>query len=226
MSIGAAQRNSPIGITKMLQNWSLVIKARQSARAPALVKHVPHTGRGTRLAPKSRLARAATQTRPGARPFGHGRPKEYSPDKLLPPLEAIWRTALQPCDVRRQACWPEWLTDDETDQHRLDPVMRQSLLAAQECRAGRGATGQGGDGMAEVHPSQAPRSKGADHRIAIGAEGNSRGIIRNAEQDVGADGNRRGRQQAHRQCPGGQKQPWRIHPPNRLGIGLPGKPAR
>jgi hypothetical protein len=46
MSIGAAQMNSPIGITKMLQNWSLVIKARQSAQAPALVKRRPQSGGG------------------------------------------------------------------------------------------------------------------------------------------------------------------------------------
>jgi hypothetical protein len=38
--------NSPIGITKMLQNWSLVIKARQSAQAPALVKRRPQSGGG------------------------------------------------------------------------------------------------------------------------------------------------------------------------------------
>jgi hypothetical protein len=33
-----------------------------------------------------------------------GRPREYSPDKLLPPLEAIWLAALQPCGVRLQIC--------------------------------------------------------------------------------------------------------------------------
>jgi hypothetical protein len=33
-----------------------------------------------------------------------GRPRKYSPGKLLPPLEAIWLAALQPCGVRLQIC--------------------------------------------------------------------------------------------------------------------------
>jgi hypothetical protein len=42
-------------------------------------------------------------------PLVRGRPKEYSPEKLPPPLKAIWLAALQPCGVRLQACLPEWL---------------------------------------------------------------------------------------------------------------------
>jgi hypothetical protein len=73
------------------------------------------------LRPQAPVARA---------PFARGRPKEYSPDKLLPPLKAIWLTALQPCGVRLKACLPEWLADYEADQRRLDPDLRQSLLSA------------------------------------------------------------------------------------------------
>jgi hypothetical protein len=35
-----------------------------------------------------------------AAPFVLGRPKEYDPDQLRPPLKAIWLAALQPCGVR------------------------------------------------------------------------------------------------------------------------------
>ena len=63
-------------------------------------------------------------------PFARGRPKEYSPEKLLPPLKAIWLAALQPCGVRLKACLPEWLADYEADHRRLDPDVRESLLAA------------------------------------------------------------------------------------------------
>jgi len=63
-------------------------------------------------------------------PFVRGRPKEYAPDQLLPPLKAIWLAALQPCSVRLKACLPEWLTDYEADHRRLDPDVRQALLSA------------------------------------------------------------------------------------------------
>jgi hypothetical protein len=63
-------------------------------------------------------------------PFARGRPKEYSPEKLLPPLKAIWLAALQPCGVRLKACLPEWLADYEADHRRLDADVRESLLAA------------------------------------------------------------------------------------------------
>jgi len=46
------------------------------------------------------------------------------PDKLLPPLKAIWLAALQPCGVRLKACLPEWLANDEADHRRLDADVR------------------------------------------------------------------------------------------------------
>ena len=64
-----------------------------------------------------------------AAPFVRGRPKEYDPDKLLPPLKAIWLAALQPCGERLKACLPEWLPAYEQDQRRLDADMREALLA-------------------------------------------------------------------------------------------------
>ena len=73
------------------------------------------------LRPKPVLARA---------PFARGRPKEYSPERLLPPLKAIWLAALQPCGVRLKACLPEWLADYEADHGRLDADVRQALLSA------------------------------------------------------------------------------------------------
>jgi hypothetical protein len=63
-------------------------------------------------------------------PFARGRPREYDPDKLLPPLKAIWLAALQPCGLRLKACLSDWLPAYEEDQRRLDPDVRQSLLAA------------------------------------------------------------------------------------------------
>ena len=59
-----------------------------------------------------------------------GRPKEYDPDKLLAPLKAIWLQALQPCSVRLKAALPEWLPAYEQDHRKLDPDIRESLLAA------------------------------------------------------------------------------------------------
>jgi hypothetical protein len=58
-------------------------------------------------------------------PFARGRPKEYSPDQLLPPLKAIWLAALRPCGVRLKACLPEWLADDEADHRRLEADVRR-----------------------------------------------------------------------------------------------------
>lgn len=63
-------------------------------------------------------------------PFVRGRPREYDPEKLLPPLKAIWLAALQPCGERLKACLPEWLPAYEADQRRLDNDVRQALLAA------------------------------------------------------------------------------------------------
>jgi len=73
------------------------------------------------LRPKPVLARA---------PFARGRPKAYSPDKLLPPLKAIWLAALQPCGVRLKACLPEWLADYQADHRRLEADVRRALLSA------------------------------------------------------------------------------------------------
>lgn len=63
-------------------------------------------------------------------PFVLGRPKDYDPDKLLPPLKAIWLHALQPCGVRLKGCLPDWLPAYEADHCRLDPDVRRALLAA------------------------------------------------------------------------------------------------
>jgi hypothetical protein len=61
-------------------------------------------------------------------PFVRGRPKEYSPDQLLPPLKAIWLAALQPCGVRLKACLPAWLADDKADHRRRATTRPGSLL--------------------------------------------------------------------------------------------------
>ena len=63
-------------------------------------------------------------------PFARGRPRQYDPEKLLPPLKAIWLAALQPCGVRLKACLPDWLPAYEADHRRLDPDVRESLLGA------------------------------------------------------------------------------------------------
>jgi len=65
-----------------------------------------------------------------AAPFARGRPKEYHSDQLLPPLKTIWLAALQPCGERLKACLPDWLPAYEQDHRRLDPDVRQALLAA------------------------------------------------------------------------------------------------
>ena len=74
--------------------------------------------------------RALRRPPPVRAPFVRGRPKEYDPDKLLPPLKAIWRAALQPCGERLHACLPDWLPADEQDPRRLDADVRQALLEA------------------------------------------------------------------------------------------------
>jgi hypothetical protein len=69
-----------------------------------------------------------------------GRPKEYDPEKLLPPLKAIWLAALQPCGTRLKACLSDRLPAYETDHRRLDPDVRRALLAAKPVFAGRWTT--------------------------------------------------------------------------------------
>ena len=44
-------------------------------------------------------------------------------------LKPIWFAALQPCGLRLAALLPEWLPAYEADHRRLDPDLRQSLLA-------------------------------------------------------------------------------------------------
>lgn len=63
-------------------------------------------------------------------PFVRGRPRDYEPDKLPPPLKAIWLAALQPCGERLKAALPEWLPDNEQDDRRLEGDVRQALLEA------------------------------------------------------------------------------------------------
>src|SRR5262245_51131267 len=53
-----------------------------------------------------------------------GRPKEYDPQKLRGPLQAIWLAALQPCGVRLKACLADWLPAYEQDHRRLNPDLR------------------------------------------------------------------------------------------------------
>ena len=65
-----------------------------------------------------------------AAPFVLGRPREYDPDQLRPPLKAIWLAALQPCGVRLKACLPDWLPAYEADHRRLNADVRQALLEA------------------------------------------------------------------------------------------------
>ena len=73
----------------------------------------------------------ALQSRPMiAAPFVLGRPKEYDPDQLRPPLKAIWLAALQPCGVRLKACLPDWLPAYEADHRPLNADVRQALLQA------------------------------------------------------------------------------------------------
>jgi len=59
-----------------------------------------------------------------------GRPKTYWPAKLLPILKPIWFSAFQPCGSRLHALLPEWLPAYERDHRRLDPDLRECLLAA------------------------------------------------------------------------------------------------
>lgn len=79
--------------------------------------------------PKSAI-RALRPRKVSAGPFVRGRPKEYDPAKLLPPLKAFWLAALQPCGERLKACLTEWLPAYEADHRRLDADVRESLLAA------------------------------------------------------------------------------------------------
>jgi hypothetical protein len=74
--------------------------------------------------------RALRRPAPRKAPWAIGRPRAYDPEKLLRPLKVIWLAALQPCGWRLKAALPEWLAAYEQDHRRLDPDVRQSLLAA------------------------------------------------------------------------------------------------
>src|SRR5262245_33003684 len=63
-------------------------------------------------------------------PFVLGRPKDYDPEQLLPPLKAIWLQALQPCGVRLKGCLADWLPAYEADHRGLNADVRRALLAA------------------------------------------------------------------------------------------------
>jgi len=67
---------------------------------------------------------------PGPAPAIIGRPKEYSAEKLLPALKAIWFAAFQPCGKRLKALLPEWLPAYEQDHRRLCSDVREALLEA------------------------------------------------------------------------------------------------
>ncbi len=88
----------------------------------------------------------ALQSRPViAAPFVLGRPKEYDPDQLRPPLKALWLAALQPCGVRLKACLPDWLPAYEADHRRLNGDVRQA------CHAGRAVDPGAGRASAAGH---------------------------------------------------------------------------
>src|SRR5262245_20953982 len=75
----------------------------------------------------------ALQSKPPPRPRAPavlGRPKEYSPDKLLGPLKVIWLAALQPCGKRLVAALPEWVPAYEQEHRRLPNDVREGLLGA------------------------------------------------------------------------------------------------
>src|SRR5262245_42985497 len=74
--------------------------------------------------------RALHKPKPGRVAYAPGRPREYDPQTLLPPLKAIWLQALQPCGVRLKACLPEWLPAYEEDHRKLNSDVREALLAA------------------------------------------------------------------------------------------------
>lgn len=67
-----------------------------------------------------------------------GRPKTDPPETLLPIVKPIWFAAFPPCGVRLRALLPEWLPAYETDHHRRDADLRQTLLSASPRTGDRG----------------------------------------------------------------------------------------
>ena len=72
-----------------------------------------------------------------AAPFVLGRPKEYDPDQLRPPLKALWPAALRPCGVRLKACRPDWRPASEVEPRRLNAGVRKVLLQARRATLDR-----------------------------------------------------------------------------------------
>jgi hypothetical protein len=71
--------------------------------------------------------------RPKNRPLAPaivGRPKIYHPEKMLPPIKAIWLRAMQPCGLRLAACMKDWLPAYEAFHKPLDADLREQLLEA------------------------------------------------------------------------------------------------
>lgn len=77
-----------------------------------------------------RALRAAPAAAAASAPAIIGRPREYSPERLLPIIKPIWFAAYQPCGKRLHALLPEWLPAYEQDHRRLDSDLRQALLRA------------------------------------------------------------------------------------------------
>ena len=76
-----------------------------------------------------RMLRARPASPPAA-PYARGRPRTYDPERLLPPLRAIWAAALYPCGARLQAALPVWLPAYEEAHGSLETDVRQALLSA------------------------------------------------------------------------------------------------
>ena len=110
-------------LTQMRRRYS---RAGRKYKAQLLDELVELFGYHRKAAVRALHPKPATATAP----FARGRPKQYNPDPLLPPLKAIWLAALQPCGVRLKACLPDWLPAYEADHRRLDADVRQSLLTA------------------------------------------------------------------------------------------------
>ncbi len=59
-----------------------------------------------------------------------GRPREYDPEKLLPPLKIIWLASQQPCSFRLAAAMMDWIPAYEQYHRKLPTDIRVSLLEA------------------------------------------------------------------------------------------------
>lgn len=59
-----------------------------------------------------------------------GRPRFYEPERLLPVLREIWLIGQQPCGRRLQAMMPEWVPAYEAYHGRVNPAVKEQLVAA------------------------------------------------------------------------------------------------